>query len=97
MLLDLVLDLVLGLVYIPLAAWGKHAEIEGSHESLAVPFADVADIFKTFQDTILLIDKGEKTAEVHWDTKPYEQPSLRIFKVCLGREPEQITDSNVRC
>ena len=48
-------------VYGPLAAWGKHAEIEGSHDEFAVPFADVADIFKTFQDTILLIDKGEKT------------------------------------
>ncbi len=48
-------------VYGPLAAWGKHAEIEGSNDEFAVPFADVADIFKTFQDTILLIDKGEKT------------------------------------
>ena len=48
-------------VYGPLAAWGKHAEIEGSHDEFAVPFVDVADVFKTFQDTILLIDKGEKT------------------------------------
>jgi diphosphomevalonate decarboxylase len=45
----------------PLAAWGEHAEIEGSSNDFAVPFSDVHDVFKSFQDTILLVDKGEKT------------------------------------
>ena len=48
-------------LYGPLAAWGEHAEIEGSSNEFAVAFSDVHDIFKSFQDTILLIDKGEKT------------------------------------
>ena len=48
-------------LYGPLAAWGEHAEIEGSSNEFAVAFSDVHDIFKSFQDTILLVDKGEKT------------------------------------
>lgn len=48
-------------LYGPLAAWGEHAEIEGSSNEFAVAFSDVDDVFKSFQDTILLIDKGEKT------------------------------------
>lgn len=48
-------------LYGPLAAWGEHAEIEGSSNEYAVAFSDVDEVFKSFQDTILLIDKGEKT------------------------------------
>jgi len=41
--------------------WGEHAEIEGSSDLFGVPFtAEVHDIFKDYQDTILLVDKGEK-------------------------------------
>ncbi|HCP40926.1 MAG TPA: diphosphomevalonate decarboxylase [Cryomorphaceae bacterium] len=45
----------------PLAAWGEHAEIDGSSNEFAVAFSDVDPIFNSFQDTILLVDKGEKT------------------------------------
>lgn len=48
-------------VYGPLAAWGTHAEIDGSSDHFAVSFKDVDPVFTTFQDTILLVDKGEKT------------------------------------
>jgi len=47
-------------VYGPLAAWGTHAEIDGSSDHFAVSFKDVDPVFTTFQDTILLVDKGEK-------------------------------------
>lgn len=41
--------------------WGEHAEIESSSDLFGVPFPDeVHDIFKNYQDTILLVDKGEK-------------------------------------
>ncbi|TRW21107.1 diphosphomevalonate decarboxylase [Flavobacterium zepuense] len=41
--------------------WGEHAEIEGSSDLFGVPFtAEVHDVFKDYQDTILLVDKGEK-------------------------------------
>jgi len=41
--------------------WGDHAEIEGSSDLFGVEFpAEVHDIFKTYKDTILLVDKGEK-------------------------------------
>ncbi|MEY2970039.1 MAG: hypothetical protein RLZZ599_412, partial [Bacteroidota bacterium] len=47
-------------VYGPLAAWGTHRDITGSSDRWAVAYDDVADVFKSFQDTILLVDKGEK-------------------------------------
>jgi diphosphomevalonate decarboxylase len=41
--------------------WGEHAEIKNSSDLFGVPFpAAVHDIFKNYQDTILLVDKGEK-------------------------------------
>ena len=41
--------------------WGAHAEIEGSSDLFGVPFTgQVHDIFNDYQDTILLVDKGEK-------------------------------------
>ena len=40
--------------------WGKHAEIETSSDLFGVEFSDIHPNFKNFQDTILLVDKGEK-------------------------------------
>lgn len=41
--------------------WGEHAGTEGSSDLFGVPFTDgVHDIFRNYQDTILLVDKGEK-------------------------------------
>lgn len=41
--------------------WGAHAEIEGSSDLFGVQFPDeVHSVFKNYQDTILLVDKGEK-------------------------------------
>jgi diphosphomevalonate decarboxylase len=40
--------------------WGDHAETPGSTNLFGIPFTEVHDIFKTYQDTILLVDKGEK-------------------------------------
>ena len=44
-----------------LVVWGEHKEIEGSSDLYGVPFtSEVAPIFKNYQDTVLLVDKGEK-------------------------------------
>ncbi len=41
--------------------WGNHAEINGSSDLFGVEFpTKVHDNFKNYQDTILLVDKGEK-------------------------------------
>jgi diphosphomevalonate decarboxylase len=41
--------------------WGEHATIQGSSDLFGVEFPNtIHDIFKNFQDTILLVDKGEK-------------------------------------
>ncbi len=45
----------------PITVWGKHDNIEGSSNEFAVPFKlKVHSIFENYQDTVLLIDKGEK-------------------------------------
>ncbi len=45
----------------PLVVWGAHSAIDGSSNLFGVPYPyDVHDCFKKYQDTILLVDKGEK-------------------------------------
>lgn len=44
-----------------LVCWGKHKEITGSSDLFGVKYPfEVHDNFKNYQDTILLVDKGEK-------------------------------------
>lgn len=44
-----------------MVVWGEHEGIAGSSDLFGVSFSDeVAPIFKNYQDTILLVDKGEK-------------------------------------
>lgn len=41
--------------------WGRHKEIKDSSDLFGMPFPDeVHEAFKNYQDTILLVDKGEK-------------------------------------
>lgn len=45
----------------PITIWGKHSGIKNSSDNYAVPFnEEVHEIFHNYQDTVLLIDKGEK-------------------------------------
>ncbi|WP_139958567.1 diphosphomevalonate/mevalonate 3,5-bisphosphate decarboxylase family protein [Flavicella sediminum] len=44
-----------------LVVWGAHPEIAESSDLYGVPFSEeIAPIFENYQDTILLVDKGEK-------------------------------------
>ena len=44
-----------------IVVWGEHEGIEKSSNLYGVPYADeVHEIFSNYQDTILLVDKGEK-------------------------------------
>lgn len=40
--------------------WGNHAAINGSSDLFGVEFSEIHPNFKNYQDTILLVDKGEK-------------------------------------
>ncbi len=45
----------------PLVQWGNHSTIEGSSDFYGIEYPyKVHDIFKNFQDTILLVDEGQK-------------------------------------
>jgi diphosphomevalonate decarboxylase len=48
-------------VYPTLASWGVTSAIQESSNVIASPFTAVNDVFKDYQDSILLIDEGEKT------------------------------------
>ncbi|MGB3607263.1 MAG: diphosphomevalonate decarboxylase [Psychroserpens sp.] len=44
-----------------LVVWGEHAQINGSSNLFGIKYEhEVHPVFKKFQDTILLVDKGEK-------------------------------------
>lgn len=45
----------------PLMQWGKHADIEGSSNLYGIDYPyKIHNIFQNFQDTILLVDQGQK-------------------------------------
>lgn len=45
----------------PLVVWGEHSEIDNSSNLFGTPFlGKVHELFHNYQDTILLVDKGEK-------------------------------------
>jgi diphosphomevalonate decarboxylase len=43
-----------------MASWGKHSELKNSSEFIGTPYDDLHPVFTTYQDTILLVDKGQK-------------------------------------
>ena len=44
----------------PIMLWGKHAAIPNSSDLFGVRWTKAAGVFKTYQDTILLVDKRQK-------------------------------------
>jgi diphosphomevalonate decarboxylase len=40
--------------------WGNHTEFKGSSDLYGVAYSEIHQNFKNYQDTILLVDKGEK-------------------------------------
>ncbi len=76
----------------PVTVWGAHNQIDGSSDAFAIKFPfRVHKNFEEYQDTILLIDKGEKqvSSTVGHDlmhghpfaTKRFEQASENIVKL----------------
>ena len=47
-------------VYGGFVEWGYAEFIKGSSDKYAIEIEDIADVFNSFQDTILLVDKSEK-------------------------------------
>ncbi|MCV6629172.1 MAG: diphosphomevalonate decarboxylase [Flavobacteriaceae bacterium] len=48
-------------LYGGLVSWGAHADFAKSSELYGTPYTgEVAEVFQTFQDTILLVDRGQK-------------------------------------
>lgn len=47
-------------IYPELVVWGENKSFKNSSDIIAAPFDGAHTIFKDFQDTILLVDKGQK-------------------------------------
>ena len=47
-------------IYGSLGVWGEHSSYSGSSNEYAIAYNDIDPIFHNYQDTILLVDKGEK-------------------------------------
>jgi diphosphomevalonate decarboxylase len=72
--------------------WGKHLLIDGSSDNYATPLSsEVHQVFENFQDTILLVDKGEKQVsstvghglmnDHPYASKRFEQASENLSKM----------------
>lgn len=48
-------------VFGPLAVWGEHEAFPGSSDEYAVEFNDVHPVFKSFKDTVLIVEAGSKS------------------------------------
>ncbi|NBC58293.1 MAG: diphosphomevalonate decarboxylase [Bacteroidetes bacterium] len=44
----------------PMMVWGKHSGLSHSSDEIAICHEKIDDVFKTYQDVILLVDKGQK-------------------------------------
>ena len=44
----------------PLVSWGEHPDYQDSTDLFATPFNNVHKVFTSYQDTVLLVDKGQK-------------------------------------
>lgn len=47
-------------IYPTLASWGVHNSFNESSDEYATPFTGFNEVFSSYQDTVLLVDKGEK-------------------------------------
>lgn len=68
----------------PIMVWGNNDNIKGSSEEFAITYPHkLHDVFKTYQDTILLVETGEKmvSSSVGHDLMHYHPYSKKRFKL----------------
>ncbi len=85
----------------PVTIWGAHPQIPESSDAYAVPFSgELHANFKQYQDTILLIDKGEKqvSSSVGHDLMhghPFAKERFKQATQNLGKLTEILTSGDV--
>lgn len=81
--------------------WGEHASISGSSDLYGIPYPlKVHSIFESFQDTILLIDKGQKqvsSSEGHnlMHNHPFAEARFAQAHKNIDRLIEAFADGNL--
>lgn len=85
-----------------IVVWGEHQEIQDSSDLFGIAFPDaVHENFKNYQDTILLVDKGEKqvSSTVGHDlmhNHPYAQQRFAQAHVNLSALKSVLANGNVQ-
>jgi diphosphomevalonate decarboxylase len=70
-------------VYPKMAVWGKMKDVKGSSDEYAVPFeTSIHDIFKSYHDSILIVDNTEKSVSSRMghglmENNPYSKPRYK--------------------
>lgn len=80
--------------------WGEHAETAGSSNLYGVEFTGFNEVFSNYQDTILLVDKGEKqvSSTVGHDLMhghPFAQQRFAQAHVNLSKMKEALTTGDL--
>ncbi len=81
-------------------AWGKNKTIKESSDLFGVEFNDIHQNFKNYQDTILLVDKGEKqvSSTVGHDLMfghPYAEKRFEQAHDNLAKITKKLTEGNI--
>jgi diphosphomevalonate decarboxylase len=85
----------------PLVVWGEHPEVHGSSNLLGVEYPyEVHDVFRTYQDTILLVDTGEKQVSSTaghdlMNGNPYAEARFRTANANLSKLKGILKDGDV--
>lgn len=89
-------------LYTGLAVWGSSDFVEGSSDLYAVPYPYETDkVFRNFQDTILLIDEGQKKVSSSvghklMENHPYAQQRFAAANENLGKLIPVLKEGNLK-
>ena len=88
-------------VYGKLAMWGKHTLFPESNDEWAVPYPSRVDpVFDTFQDTILLVDKGQKQVSSSlghslMNSNPFSEQRFQVANDNISKLNEFMQKGNI--
>ena len=87
-------------IYSNIALWGKSPIQENSSDEYAVEYAEVNDIYKSFQDSILIVSGKEKSVSSSaghslMDGSPYAKPRFEQAKMRMLRLAEALKSGDL--
>jgi diphosphomevalonate decarboxylase len=80
--------------------WGQHEDFDGSDDEYAISFTDFHPVFASYQDTILIVHKGEKAVSSSLghsliDNHPFAQIRFEKANRNMGKIKSILKDGNL--